>query len=206
MLRIVLALVFSALLAGCNNTPNYINVPANDGDIAFNSANNKTVRTMERIALSAVLEDSAILGDVAVRFPEGTTDRNAIAIVAAMPDNVFVEGQAPSDEVILVEIRGVHARTLSGWVDIIRPGQVRLRELVSVEMQWRVMDGWHVVRLRPWAFDPDKALHVAPDVPDDQTTDQATDQATDQTTDQTDDQTTDEAAEPETDAADWAAQ
>ena len=148
------------LLAGCNS-PNYINVPGETGDIAFNDANHTTTTLMEKAALTAVLSEAAIPGDVAVRFPEGTSQLTAITVVAELPENCFLDGQAPSQEYTLIEVVKVRARGGSGAVDIIRPGQTRPRELVSVRMRWDFFDGWGVESVRPYAFDVDS---VDPDI------------------------------------------
>ncbi|XAM00037.1 hypothetical protein OT109_01355 [Phycisphaeraceae bacterium D3-23] len=161
MNRLMLPLVFVAmLLAGCNS-PNYINVPAVTGDIAFNDANSSTAVIMEKRALAAVLTEANIPGDVAVRFPEGTSELTAITVVAELPDNVFLDGQTPSGEYTLVEVVKIRAGGGTGAVDIIRPGMTRARELVAVEMAWDFFDGWVVTALRPYAFDVDT---VSPNV------------------------------------------
>lgn len=149
-----LLLAVAVLLAGCNS-PNYINVPGVTGDIAFNDANSSTAVLMEKAALQAVLEQASIPGDVAVRFPEGTSQLTAITVVAELPENAFLDGQAPSQEYTLVEVVKVRARGGTGAVDIIRPGQTRVRELVAVEMAWDFFDGWVVTAIRPYAFDVD---------------------------------------------------
>ncbi|MFI4861459.1 MAG: hypothetical protein ACIAXF_12360 [Phycisphaerales bacterium JB063] len=161
MNRLCLPLVLVAmLLAGCNS-PNYINVPGVTGDIAFNDANSSTAVLMEKRALAAVLTEANIPGDVAVRFPEGTSELTAITVVAELPDNVFLDGQAPSGEYTLVEVVKIRARGGSGAVDVIRPGLTRARELVAVEMAYDFFDGWVVTAMRPYAFDVDT---VAPNV------------------------------------------
>ena len=123
---LMLLLAAAFLLAGCNS-PNYINVPGVSGDIAFNDANSSTAVLMEKRALSTILERAAIPGDVAIRFPEGTSQLTAITVVAELPDNAFLDGQAPSDEYTLVEVVKIRARGQTGTVDVIRPGQTRAR-------------------------------------------------------------------------------
>jgi len=149
---LMLLLAAAFLLAGCNS-PNYINVPGVSGDIAFNDANSSTAVLMEKRALSTILEQAAIPGDVAVRFPEGTSQLTAITVVAELPDNAFLDGQTPSQEFTLVEVVKIRARGQTGAVDVIRPGQTRARELVSVEMAWDFFDGWVVTAIRPYSFD-----------------------------------------------------
>ena len=161
MNRLLLPLVLvAALLAGCNS-PSYINVPGVTGDIAFNDANSSTAVHMEKTALLAVLTEAAIPGDVAIRFPEGTSELTAITVVAELQQNVFLDGQTPSGEYTLVEVVKIRARGGTGAVDIIRPGMTRERELVAVEMAWDFFDGWVVTDLRTYAFDVDT---VAPNV------------------------------------------
>lgn len=172
-----LFVLVAVLLAGCNS-PNYINVPKVTGDVAFNDANSSTAVLMEKVALRAVLDRAAIPGDVAVRFPEGTSELTAITVVAELPENVFLDGQTPSQEFTMVEVVKVMARGQTGWVDVIRPGAQRPRELVKVEMAWDFFDGWVVTDMRPYTFavdqvapnvvapgwNPDRAPQFAPDL------------------------------------------
>ena len=142
-------LLFAAtlLLAGCNN-PTYINVPNDGNDLAINDPNQLTVIKIEKSALAYLIGRSAIPGDIGVRFPEGTSERTALSVVAELPDNVFVEGMTPGDEFQLIEVREISARGGLGRVDVIRPGELREREFVEVHLRWDFFDGWVAERLQ----------------------------------------------------------
>lgn len=157
MIRSALFMLVACVLLTACSSPTYINVPRAEGDVAFNDPNGKTVRRIEQSALAAVLADRAILGDVAVRFPEGTTELTAITIVAELSENVFPEGQTPTGEYTLVEVRAVRVRGGTGEVDIVRPGTTRDRELVTVTMKWRALEGWVAGRMRVWGFSVEQA-------------------------------------------------
>lgn len=165
MIRPCLYLLAAALLlTGCNN-PTYINVPNDGSDLAINDPNQLTVIKIEKRALAHLLAQSPIPGDVGVRFPEGTSERAAMSIVADLPDNIFAEGMTPSEEYALVEVREISARGGLGRVDIIRPGSLRAREFVEVHLSWDFFDGWIVERTQVRNFQIDRVdpdLLVAP--------------------------------------------
>jgi len=157
----------SLLLVGCNR-PSYINVPNDGSDAAINGPNWDTTKKIQIAALSYLLSESAIPGDVVVRLPEGSTERTAFEVANALSDyNVFPEGSTPSDEYRVVEVRKIQARGTLGRVDVIRPGSLRERELVEVHMVWSVLDGWQPEYLRVRNIDVDRVdpLLLAPPAP-----------------------------------------
>lgn len=157
MIRRVLPLLLAALLLPACSSPTYINVPPADGDVAFNNANSRTVRDIEQVALAAVLAARPISGDVAIRFPRGTSELTAITVISDLPENVVPEGDTATGEYTLVEVRAVRVRGGTGEVDIVRPGTTRDRELVTVTMKWRPLNGWTSRGMRVWGFGVDQA-------------------------------------------------
>jgi hypothetical protein len=157
MIRSLLILFAAALiLTGCNR-PSYINVPNDGGDAAINGPNWDTTKKIQIAALSYLLSKSSLPGDVVVRLPNGTTSSTAFEVANALSAyNVFPEGSTPSDEFHLVEVRKIQARGTIGRVDVIRPGELRERELVEVHMLWTVLDGWQPDYLRVRNIDVDR--------------------------------------------------
>lgn len=159
--------VAAALLAGCN-APGYINVPNDGKDLAINGPNQLTVVKIEKEALDYLLSKSMIPGDIALRLPEGTLDTKAIEITSYLSKrgyNVYPEGQTPSDEYRLVEVREISARFGRARVDMIRPGKLRERELVEVYLDWGMFTGWVPERLQARNIDVkriDSQLLAAP--------------------------------------------
>lgn len=138
----LILLTASLLLIGCNR-PSYINVPNDGSDAAINGPNWDTTKRIEKAALAYLLSESPIPGDVVVRLPQGTTESTAFEVASALSAyNVFPEGSTPSDEFQMIEVRKIQARGTLGRVDVIRPGDLRERELVEVHMQWSIWDGW----------------------------------------------------------------
>jgi len=157
MIRSLLILFTVALmLTGCNR-PSYINVPNDGSDAAINGPNWDTTKRIEKSALAYLLSDSNLPGDVVIRFPEGTTQATAFEIADDLSAyNVFPEGSTPSDEYHIVEVRKIQARGARGRVDVIRPGELRERELVEVHMELTLWDGWVPEYLRVRNIDIDR--------------------------------------------------
>lgn len=152
----LILLTASMLLAGCNR-PSYINVPNDGSDAAINGPNWDTTKKIQTAALAYLLSDSRLPGDVVIRFPQGTTESTAFEIANALSAySVFPEGSTPSDEYHVVEVRKIQARGTLGRLDVIRPGELRERELVEVHMQWSVWDGWVPDYLRVRNIDVDR--------------------------------------------------
>lgn len=157
MIRSLLILFSVALmLTGCNR-PSYINVPNDGGDAAINGPNWDTTKRIQKAALVYLLSDSELPGDVVVRFPEGTTATTAFEIADHLAAfSVFPEGSTPSSEYHVVEVRKIQARGARGRVDVVRPGELRERELVEVHMQWSLLNGWQPDYLRVRNIDVDR--------------------------------------------------
>ena len=143
MIRLSMLLLAAALLlTGCNR-PSYINVPNDGSDAAINGPNWDTTKRIQKAALAAVRNDSNLPGDVVIRFPRGTTEATAFEVADSLSAyNVFPESSTPTDEYHVLEVRKIQARGTHGRVDVIRPGELRERELIEVHMQWSVWDGW----------------------------------------------------------------
>lgn len=152
----LIVLTASLLLMGCNR-PSYINVPNDGGDAAINAPNWDTTKRIQKSALAYLLSKSSLPGDVVIRFPEGTSEATAFEIADALAAyNVFPESATPSDEYHVVEVRKIQARGARGRLDIIRPGELRERELVEVHMELTVFDGWVPEYMRVRNIDIDR--------------------------------------------------
>ena len=144
------------MLMGCNR-PSYINVPNDGSDAAINAPNWDTTKRIQKSALAYLLSQSALPGDVVIRFPEGTTEATAFEVADALSAyNVFPESATPSDEFHVIEVRKIQARGARGRVDVIRPGALRERELVEVHMELTVFDGWVPEYMRVRNIDVDR--------------------------------------------------
>lgn len=170
MIRFCLSLLTAGLLlVGCNR-PSYINVPNDGSDAAINAPNWDTTKRIEKSALAYLLSQSALPGDVVIRFPQGTTEETAFEVADALADyNVYPAGATPTEEYHVVEVRKIQARGARGRVDVIRPGTLRERELVEVHMELTVWDGWVPEYLRVRNIDIDRIdpLLLAPPVTQD---------------------------------------
>lgn len=144
------------LLTGCYR-PSYINVPNDGSDSAINGPNWDTTVKLEKAGLAYLLGREPILGDIALRLPNGTTEATAFDVSAALSAyNVFPEGHTPTDEFQLIEVRKIQARGGRARLDVIRPGTIRPRELVEVHLEWKVLEGWVPDYIRPRNIDIDR--------------------------------------------------
>lgn len=157
MIRSFLILFTAALmLTGCSR-PSYINVPNDGSDAAINAPNWDTTKKIQKSALAYLLSDSNLPGDVVIRFPEGTSEATAFEIADHLSAyNVFPEGSTPSSEYHVIEVRKIQARGALGRLDVIRPGELRERELVEIHMELSVWDGWRPEYLRVRNIDIDR--------------------------------------------------
>ena len=152
----LILLTASLLLVGCNR-PSYINVPNDGSDAAINAPNWDTTKRIQKAALAYLLSESQLPGDVVIRFPQGTSEVTAFEVADALAAyNVFPASATPSDEFHIVEVRKIQARGTRGRVDVIRPGNLRERELVELHMELTVFDGWVVEYMRPRNIDVDR--------------------------------------------------
>lgn len=157
MLRLLTTCLAASLLLTACSRPSFINVPNDGGDAAINGPNWVTTVQIEKAALAYLLSEDPIPGDLVLELPPGTTQRTAFDVAADLSEyNVFPEGQAPSDEYRVIEVRKVVARGTRGRVDIIRPGTVREREMVEVHMDWSAWGGWTPDYLRVRNIDVDR--------------------------------------------------
>lgn len=169
MIRTLMTLSIVTLLLTACSRPSYINVPSDDRDTAINGPNWVTTKQIQKAAIAYLLTQDPIPGDLVLKLPQGTSEATAFEVAADLSAyNVFPEGQAPSDEVQVLEVRKIVARGSLGRVDIIRPGTIRQRELIEVHLQWSAWEGWQPEYLRVRNIDVDRIdplLLAAPPAP-----------------------------------------
>lgn len=157
MIRTLLTLFCASLLLTACSRPSYINVPNDGSDVAINGPNWVTTKQIQKAALAHLLTADPIPGDIVLVLPEGTSEATAFEVAADLSAfNVFPQGQTPSDEFQVLEVRKIVARGGLGRVDVIRPGTIRERELIEVHMEWSVWNGWEPDYLRVRNIDVDR--------------------------------------------------
>ena len=163
MMKMIRPLLLCALvampLAGCASP--YINVPALDGDVASNDANNTLALSMEVAALKHVLKDRPPGGAYAISLPRGTSAESYSYVVSQLPPGVERHGEQAQTQMPVYKVNRVHGRTSHGQVDLIVPRQLGGEDLINCYMAIDI-EGWYVQRSRVWRVPLDKAIHQLP--------------------------------------------
>jgi len=146
--------------AGCSS---YVNIPAQDKDIARHNPNLDSVIDVELAALRASLVDQPIEGPFRVELPEGTAESTYTAILSKLDqDAVYDMENLPDYKLPTLDLRRVNIRGTYAWVDIIRPWDPAApsgpRHLFTVYLQWEITTGWRADDTRIWRVPVDEAL------------------------------------------------
>lgn len=172
------------LTSGC--AP-YVNVPAQQGDVAANDPNTKPVPEVARVALEAVVADSNLSVPFYVVLPDNTAEsvyadilpkvsklaqRSPRAVLMPEKGKASDTQPAPAPEPAAtvdgpeLDVKQVRVRGWRAEVDIVRPADAsaptgRL-QLVTVDLQWDAVAGWNTRQIRVWRTSVEKALRLSP--------------------------------------------
>lgn len=157
----VLVAVFGLALTGCQG-PSYVNIPAENGDLAFNNPNGRTVRAVVVAAVDGVITQTPLDGPVALGLPPKAEVLTYESIADSVTSNVvpFPEGEdAAAPTTATLTVTQVRVRGHKGEVDAIRAPAGGAEQLVTVYTAWDAFGGWRVTRIRPWRIPvPDQPL------------------------------------------------
>lgn len=144
------------LIAGCSP---YINIPAQPGDAATHSPNDNTAVAVMEAALAHVLHQRSEPGGYVIALPARASRATYADVLHQLP-----EGGGRHDKgavgVPVYSIAAVYVRGPDAQVDIIRPTPAGNPQLISVFLELGV-DGWHVVRDRPWSVPVAEAVNLS---------------------------------------------
>ncbi len=146
----------SFVLLGCQG-PSYVNIPAETGDVAFNSPNGRTVRAVVAAAIDEIVSQTPLQGPVALSLPTGAEALTYEAVAAVTGSNVIPA--TPDDEgagtTAQLRITQVRVRGHKGEVDAVRAAVGGSEQLVTVYLSWDAFSRWGVDRIRPWRIPVD---------------------------------------------------
>ena len=136
------------VLGGCQG-PSYVNIPAESGDVAFNSPNGRTARVVAAKAIDYVIMETPLEGTVQLTMPAGTDSLTyeAVSVLLATGQVTKATGEegAATIRVTNVRVRGYNAE-----VDAVRARADGPEQLVTVTLGWYTFDGWKAERIRAW--------------------------------------------------------
>jgi hypothetical protein len=139
------------LLVGCGgNQPTYINIPQQEGSVAFSDPNGDVVRAVVAEAMRGMMLEYAFPTPVAVVMPgdaTALTHADVARRVGADAISPFEPGITPGTT---IEAREVRVRGHRGEVDMVHPGRGGISHLTTVYLTWGPFDGWRSERIRTW--------------------------------------------------------
>jgi hypothetical protein len=145
-------------MTGCSAA--YVNLPALDGDVASNDANNATPVEMQIAALRRVLRERPPTGPYAIALPRGTNAESYNRIVAELPPGSQQYG-SQSGPMPVYRVTRVFGRPTNGEVDILAPRPGGGEDLVNAYLL-KDIEGWYVQRTRVWRVPLNKVVNVLP--------------------------------------------
>lgn len=151
MRRSLMLLTVTLFAAGCGgNAPTYINIPAQEGDVAFHDPNGDTVRAVVAEAARGLMLEYAFQTPVAVVLPGDATALSHADVSRRIGNEAvspFEEGIEPGTT---IEAREVRVRGHRAQVDIVHPGRGGISHLTTVYVDWAPFGGWKSERIRTW--------------------------------------------------------
>lgn len=183
----VVAVVVAPIVGLTNGCAPYVNVPAQQGDVAANDPNTKPVPEVAQVALEAVVTDSNVNVPFYVVLPDNTSQsvyteilpkvsaharRSPRAVLLPVKGKAADTQPAPAPEPAAApdgpefDVKQVRVRGWRAEVDIVRPAEVsapagRL-QLVTVDLQYDPVAGWNTRQIRVWRTSVEKALRLSP--------------------------------------------
>ena len=147
------------LVAGCS-TP-YVNIPHQSGDIAGNDPNADNVRTIEAMAIRAVLAESDIPRPVSIKLPPGTDELTYAAVANQAGEDVLTPADTQPAPAATLTVEQVRIRGWDAEVDVLRPSTGTVRRLVTVSLKYEPFSGWSARSTRTWRGPADASLPTA---------------------------------------------
>ena len=142
-------------LCGCNPYT-YINVPAQDGDLARHNPNSAAVRELCSVALNAILDEQPVDGDVKIMLPEGSSILSYEIVLPTVSDRALAHDhdaqQLPAET---LAVRAVRARGTKAQVDIARSDRTGLS---TVYLHYSPVSSWRADRIHHWGLIEDLSV------------------------------------------------
>ena len=150
-------------LGGCAA---YVNIPPQAGDFARHNIDAESIRAVTVPAVRAVVDQRPPAGVYVVKLPEAAQKLTYPGVLPQIGENAqppFAE-DLPEDAPVY-EVTGIRVRGASAEVDVVRPGPLGGRQLVTVHMDDPPFAPWTVERIRVWRGPVDAAPPAPPQSP-----------------------------------------
>lgn len=144
----VLALA-GLLLVGCGG-PTYVNIPAQEGDIAGHDPNGNVVREVTAEAVRGLLQESPKATPVAVFMPAGATALTHADVARRVGEGVVSPYETGINPATQLEVKELRIRGHEAQVDILAPGRGNINQVTTVYLTWAPFGGWKAERTRTW--------------------------------------------------------
>ena len=160
-----LLLVWIALLCGCTN---YVNIPAQPGDVAGHNPNRHVVRVVLSESLQAVLKKHPFEGPFAILLPETTSTKTYDFVASKTSKQAVWPGNKTRSDLPILEVKQLRIRGQDASVDIVRATTAHLEsgspnQVVTVDLKWHPLQGWLTQRIRGWRLAVDDVLRTSRD-------------------------------------------
>lgn len=157
MLQRILLLLMVMIVSVSTGCTSYVNIPAQDGDIAIHNPNNETFRRAATVALKRMLAKYPPNGHYMLEMPAGTSDWTYKWVMNRLPQP---QEDAPTDiQLPLYSLKQARLRNSRAEMDIVHP-TVEGPRLTTVFLEWDPW-GWHIKRERIWRVSIEDALILA---------------------------------------------
>lgn len=163
---ILAAVLAVGTLFGAVACQQYVNIPAQTGDVASANANGSQVRHVIGESLRGLRPESLAPGTYQIILPNGSTPATYEEVLAIAGERfTWADAKGSGNVVDQLEIRSIRIRGLDATVDIIRSSQpgdkTAPRQLVTVYLKNYVIGGWGTQRVRVWRMSVADALEIS---------------------------------------------
>jgi hypothetical protein len=142
-------LVAASLAVGCGG-PTYINIPAQEGDLAGHDPNGNVVREVTAEAVRGLLQESPKPGPVAVFLPAGASALSHADVARRVGEGAVSPYEAGVNPATQLEVKEIRIRAHEAQVDIVAPGRGNINQVTTVFLGWAPFGGWKAERTRTW--------------------------------------------------------
>jgi hypothetical protein len=150
-LRTVACLACTAWLVGCAH---YVNIPSQQGDMAYHDPNAKAPRAVMQAALQKALELRPMDAPFQVMLPIGTVPTTYATMLARVSAHAMWSSDGRSKDLPIVRVDQVRIRGRQAEVDIVMPiypgDTAAVAQMITVVLRLEAMSKWYVVRVNEW--------------------------------------------------------
>ena len=137
----------------------YVNIPAQEGDVAWHSPNNPSVIQVQTAALKAVADDWKLQEAFAVKALPDTAPDEYAAMLPKISDHATGD---PTDQGLRLQVKRLNIRGSTAMADILAVPVGQTAQLITVYLNWRLFDGWYAKRMKVWKIDALRPQTVSP--------------------------------------------